>query len=348
MKIAVLPGDGIGPEITREAVKVLRAVEARFGHRFALTELPVGWAAIDQYGVALPDEVRDVCFQQDAIYLGAVGLPERDATLPQAQRPERAALLVLRADNYANLRPIWRPACMATAQWPEVDMLIIRELSSGLYMGGARGRREVNGVVEAFDTMHYSVPEIERVAHVAFRAARERRHGVCSIDKANILETSALWREVVTRLAAEYPDVTLRHQLVDSAAPVLIAKPKAFDVVLTENMFGDILSDLCGLLAGSLGMLPSASIGGKVGFYEPAHGSAPDIMGRDLANPVASILTVAMMLAFSFDLHAESRVIYDAVQAVLDAGYRTGDIMAEGCTQIGTTEFGDRVVAAMG
>jgi 3-isopropylmalate dehydrogenase len=345
MKIAILPGDGIGKEITAQAVKALHAVGEKFGHTFETTEMLVGWAAIDQYGEALPEEIYQTCLQQDAIYLGAVGLPERDNTLPMEKRPERAALLKLRGGNYANLRPIWRPECMATPARPAVDLLIVRELSSDIYMGGARGRREVDGVLEAYDTMRYSVPEIERIAHVAFQAARLRSKRVCSIDKANILMTSALWRETVERIAADYPDVTLRHQLVDSSAPALIERPQDFDVVLTPNLFGDILSDLCAVLAGSLGMLPSASIGGQPGFYEPAHGSAPDIAGKDMANPIAAILSMAMLLEFAFQLHAEGAAVRQAVLNILQGGYRTGDIMAAGCTKIGTTQFGDMVVA---
>ena len=211
-------------------------------------------------------------------------------------------------------------------------------------MGGARGRRETAGVVEAFDTMHYSVPEIRRIAHVAFQVARTRRGDVCSVDKANILATSALWREVVIEVAAGYPDVTLHHHLVDSVAPRLVTQSEIFDVLLTPNLFGDILSDLCGVLAGSLGMLPSAAIGGTVGFFEPAHGSAPDIAGRDLANPVAAILTMAMLLEHTRALHAEAQAIHEAVAAVLATGARTRDIMQEGCRPVGTVEFGDLVV----
>jgi 3-isopropylmalate dehydrogenase len=278
------------------------------------------------------------------VFLGAVGLPDRDRTLPQEERPERAALMKLRVGNYANLRPVWLPECMATDAKPGVDILMIRELNGGIYMGGDRGRREVDGVTEAFDTMRYSVPEIERIARIAFDASRRRRGELCSVDKANILASSALWRETVTRLAAEYTDVTVRHQLVDSAAPALVQRRSEFDVILTGNLFGDILSDLGGVLAGSLGMLPSASIGGPVGLFEPAHGSAPDIMGRDCANPIASILTMCMLLEFGLGLVGEARCVSESVLEVLQHGYRTGDIMSGECTLVGTGAFGDLVV----
>jgi 3-isopropylmalate dehydrogenase len=343
--IAIVAGDGIGPEVTAEAVKALHAVERRLGLEFHLAEMPVGWAAIDQYGEALPAWVREACAQSDAVFLGAVGLPERDAALPQDQRPERAVLLPLRAGNFANLRPVWRPPCMSDSVHPPVDMLIVRELTGGLYTGTPRGRREVDGHLEAFDTMRYSVPEIERVARVAFEAARQRRRQVCSVDKANMLASSALWRETVERLAAEYPDVELRHQLVDSAALLLVRAPQQFDVLLTENMFGDILSDLAGILAGSLGMLPSAAIGGAVPFFEPAHGTAPELRGRNVANPIATILAMAMMLDYALHLSEAADLIRRAVIRVLVDGFRTIDIMADGCARVGTSEFGDRVVA---
>ena len=346
MRIAVLPGDGIGREVTDQAVAALEAVGRRFGHRFTLNEYPVGWEAIDAHGKALPDFVRDACRNEhDAVFLGAVGLPDRDRTLPQEERPERAALLTLRVGNWANLRPVWLPPCMTPPGGKAVDILIIRELGGGIYMGQPRGRREVDGVVEAFDTMRYSVPEIERIVRLAFEASRNRRRQVLSVDKANILAAMALWREVVERLAGDYPDVTLKHQYVDSAAPLMVQKPETIDVLVTGNMFGDILSDLGGALVGSLGMLPSASIGGKVGLYEPAHGSAPDIMGQDLANPIASILTMGMLLEHSFGLVDEARAVHEAVQRVLEQGVRTGDIMAPGCTKVGCREFGQRVVA---
>ncbi|HUW82454.1 MAG TPA: 3-isopropylmalate dehydrogenase [Phycisphaerae bacterium] len=344
MKVAVLPGDGIGAEVTNQAVKALRAVGRRLGLAFETTEMPVGWSAIDECGQALPPFVREACRQHDAIFLGAVGLPDRDRTLPQEQRPERAALLALREGNFANLRPIWLPPCMAQPGHPAADMLIFRELNAGIYMGGDRGRRQTDGIVEAFDTMRYSVPEIERIAHLAFQAAMERRKQLCSIDKANILATSALWRETVETVSTQYPEVSVRHHLVDSAAPAMIQHPEQFDVLLTENLFGDILSDLGGVLAGSLGMLPTASIGGDVGLFEPAHGSAPDIMGRDIANPIAAILTMAMLLEYGLDLGPAAHAVRRGVLAVLEAGSRTVDIMADGCTQVGTTQFGDLVV----
>jgi len=347
MRIAVLPGDGVGPDVTNQAVKALRAVERRFGHSFELETMPVGWAAIDECGTPLPDTVLQACRQSDAIFLGAVGLPERDRTLPHEDRPERAALLALREGNYANLRPVWLPECMAGPGRPPVDILIYRELTGGIYMGGARGRRTVDGVLEAFDTMRYSVPEIERIAHMAFRAARERSGRLCSVDKANILATSVLWREIVERVAAEYPGVSLHHQLADSATMRLIQKPQDFDVIVTGNLFGDILSDLCGVLVGSLGMLPSASIGAEVGLFEPIHGTAPDIMGQDVANPVAAILSMGMLLGYGLGLEAQAAAIRGAVLRVLEQGYRTADVMSAGCKQVGTVQFGDLVAEAV-
>ncbi len=343
MRIAILPGDGIGKEISDQAVKVLMAVGSKFGHTFTTTELPVGWAAIDAHGEALPQFVREECLQHDAIFLGAVGLPDRDETLPQEERPERAALLTLREGNFANLRPIWLPPCMAAEGVHPVDILIFRELNSGIYMGGQRGRRQVNGETQAFDTMQYTVSEVDRIADLAFKASLERRKSVCSIDKANILATSLLWRETVNEVAKRYPDVTLKHQLVDSACPILIKRPEDFDVIVTGNLFGDIISDLCGVLAGSLGMLPTACIGGKVGLFEPAHGSAPDIMGKDLANPIASILTIEMLLEFGLGLPTEASAVRTAALKVIDDGYRTIDIMADGCTQVGCEKMGDLV-----
>ncbi len=339
--IAVLPGDGIGPEIASAALAVLRAVEDRFSHRFTVNEMPIGWAAIDKYDHPLPEEIHQHCRAADAIWLGAMGLPGRDETLPQDKRPERAALLPLREGNFANLRPIWLPPCMARPGHPTVDILIVRELNGGIYTGQPRGREEVDGETRAFDTMDYTVSEIRRIAEVAFDAAGERRKQVCSVDKANILSTSALWRETVIDFATDYPDIELRHQLVDSAAPAMVQRPQDFDVMLTGNMFGDILSDLGGALVGSLGMLPSASIGGKVGLFEPAHGSAPDIAGKDVVNPIASILTMGMLLEFALGLHAEADAIRAAVLHVLESGYRTADIMDEVHQQVGCARFAD-------
>ena len=344
MRVAVLAGDGIGLEVTRQAVKALQSVSKRHGMSIDLEQLPVGWCAIDEYGQALPPVTQETCRNVDAIYLGAVGLPDRDQTLPQEQRPERAALLALRAGNFANLRPIWCPQCMAEDGLRPVDILIVRELTGGLYTGTPRGRREANGVVEAYDTMRYSTAEIKRVADLAFEAARSRRKQVCSIDKANILSTSALWRETVEQLARTYPDVVLRHQLVDSAAPLLIGRPQEFDVVLTGNLFGDILSDLCGTLAGSLGMLPSACVGAEIGLFEPAHGSAPDIAGTDKANPIGAVLTMAMLLEFGLGRSTEAADVHSAVERVLQKGYRTADIMAAGRKLVGTEQLGDLIV----
>jgi 3-isopropylmalate dehydrogenase len=346
-RIALLPGDGIGQEITDQGVKALQAVGKRFGHRFETQEFPVGWKAIDAYGQALPDDIRQACATFDAVFLGAVGLPDRDETLPQEQRPERAVLLPLREGNYANLRPVWQPEFMAPAGTKAVDILIVRELNGGIYTGQPRGRREVEGVDEAFDTMRYSRPEIERIAVLAFESAMHRGKKVCSVDKANILASSALWREVVTDVGRRYPRIELRHQLVDSAAPQLVQHSEELDVLVTGNMFGDILSDLAGVLAGSLGMLPSACVGGKVGLFEPAHGSAPDIAGRDLANPVASILTMGMLLEHAFAMHTEAEALRNAVLSVLEKGRRTVDIMSEGMRQVGCSEMGDLIAEAI-
>jgi 3-isopropylmalate dehydrogenase len=342
-RIALLPGDGIGQEITDEAVKSLRAVGRRFGHTFETVEYPVGWKAIDAYGQALPPQIRDACRDCEAIFLGAVGLPGRDETLPQEQRPERAVLLPLREGNYANLRPVWQPECMAGPGGKVVDILIVRELNGGIYTGEPRGRRQVDGQDEAFDTMRYSRGEIERIVVLAFEAALHRGKRLCSVDKANILASSALWRETVEGVRDRYPEVELRHQLVDSAAPQLIQQSQAFDVLVTGNMFGDILSDLAGVLAGSLGMIPSACVGGQVGLFEPAHGSAPDIMGKDLANPIASILTMGMLLEHALDMHDEALAIRQAVLDVLESGYRTADIMSEGARQVGCRRMGDLI-----
>ncbi|MFP4354117.1 MAG: 3-isopropylmalate dehydrogenase [Phycisphaerae bacterium] len=347
MRIAILPGDGIGREVTDQAVKALEAAGRKFGHSFDLQEFPVGWAAIDEHGKALPDFVHQACRQRDAVFLGAVGLPDRDPTLPQAERPERAALLTLRVGNWANLRPVWLPPCMTPAGGKVVDILIIRELGGGIYTSEPRGREEKEGVPSAFDTLRYSVPEIRRIGKLAYEASRHRRKMVCSVDKANVLSSMALWRETMEELSKEFPDVQTRHQYVDSAAPLMVQKPDSLDVLVTGNMFGDILSDLGGALVGSLGMLPSACIGGPMGLYEPAHGSAPDIMGQDKANPIASILSIGMMLQHTFSLHEEARAIHDAVEAVLIDGFRTIDIASDNCKTIGCSEFGDRVVAKL-
>ena len=349
-RIAVLPGDGIGREVTAEAVKVLQAVGRRYHHRFNLDEGLIGGAAIDATGEPLPAATLALCRSASAVLLGAVGDPRYDD--PQAPvRPEQALLGLRQALSlFANLRPVWAHPALAAASplRPDlvagVDLIVVRELTGGLYFGQPR----VEGIERAVDTMVYTRPEVERIAHVAFRLARRRRGLVTSVDKANVLATSRLWRTAVTAVAQDYPDVTLDHLLVDAATMHLIKRPRTFDVVLTENMFGDILSDETSVLAGSMGLLPSASLAdGRFGLYEPIHGSAPDIAGRGVANPLASILSAAMLLRHSLDLHAEARAVEESVARVLDAGHRTADIAAAGEPVVTTAAMGDLVVQAL-
>lgn len=352
--IATLPGDGIGTEVVDQAVAVLQAVARRHGHSFSFPRALIGGAAIDAVGTALPPETLDLCRRSDAVLFGAVGGPKWDD--PSAQvRPEQGLLGLRKGlDLFANLRPVRVSPVLADASTlkPEVisgvDLVVVRELTGGLYFG-ERGRRSVDGQEQAYDTMVYSVPEIERVSHVAFRLARQRRGLVTSVDKANVLECSRLWRQVVTRVAAEYPDVTLEHQLVDSCAMLLVRNPTHFDVILTENMFGDILTDEAAQLAGSIGMLPSASLGaGTRGLYEPIHGSAPSIAGQDVANPLATILSAAMLLRHSLGLAQEAAEVEAAVASVLERGYRSADLVRPGETAIGTRAMGTRVIEALG
>lgn len=346
-RIVCLKGDGIGPEIVAEAEKALRAAGERFGFALELTDALIGGAAIEETGSPLPPETVAQCKAADAVLLGAVGGPKWDA-LPGDRRPEKGLLGIRSALSlFANLRPavIYPPLKDACPLRPEIvgdglDLLVVRELTGGIYFG-QRGRGEQDGVVSAFDTERYSVPEIERIARVAFDAARGRRKKVTSVDKANVLESSRLWRETVTRIAADYPDVELTHMYVDNAAMQLVRAPRQFDVLLTSNMFGDILSDEASQIAGSIGMLASASLGdGKPGLFEPIHGSAPDIAGQDKANPIATILSVAMMLRYSFHLADEANAVEQAVDAVLAEGYRTADIAKAGEKAIGTLEMG--------
>ncbi len=351
--IAVLPGDGIGEEVIGEGLKVLRRVEERFGVRFDTREGRLGWAAIDATGTALPAETVTLCRESDAIYFGAVGDPSRDATLPPRERPEPVALLGLRKGLFANLRPVsLHPSLIgASPLKPEIlgegiDILIVRELTGGLYYGQPKGREPNGDGFRAVDTMVYTTAEIRRIAHVGFKAARGRKKKLCSVDKANILACSQLWREVVIEVGREYPDVELSHLYVDNCAMQLVRNPGAFDVIVTENTFGDILSDEASMLAGSMGMLPSACLGDgdATPFYEPIHGSAPDIAGRGIANPLAAILTAAMMLHHSFGLTEAADAIDGAVSQTLTDGYRTADIMQAGARQVTTSEMGDRVV----
>ena len=364
LTIAALAGDGIGPEVMREALKVLRAAEAKFGLHLNITEAPVGWAGIDAAGDALPAATLDLCRKSDAILFGSVGLPDRDPTIPKEKRPERAALLRLRKEFslFANLRPVRLPKELSHAcplrperQGDGLDLLVVRELTGGLYFGQPKKTEDIPGGQRAVDTMVYTSPEVERIAHVAFRTARLRRKKVTSIDKANVLENGILWREVVTRIAREYQHVALEHMFVDNAAMQLVLKPTQFDVVLCENLFGDILSDEAAALAGSLGMLPSASLGNTTGdrtfgLYEPAGGTAPDIAGKNLANPIAQILSAALMLRHSFRREDAAVAIESAVQRAISQGLRTGDIFNPAdptARRIGTREMGDAIAAAI-
>ncbi|MEK8033160.1 3-isopropylmalate dehydrogenase [Ideonella sp. DXS29W] len=355
MKIAILPGDGIGTEIVAEAVRVLQVLDLRF----EMEEAKVGGAAYEAHGHPLPDATLKLAQAADAVLFGAVGDWKYD-TLERSLRPEQAILgLRKHLGLFANFRPAicYEQLTHASSLKPELvaglDILIIRELTGDIYFGQPRGRRTAvdghfPGALEAFDTMRYSKPEIERIAHVAFQAARKRNKRVTSVDKANVLETFQLWKDVVTEVSAQYPDVALDHMYVDNAAMQLVKAPKKFDVVVTGNMFGDILSDEAAMLTGSIGMLPSASLNANnQGLYEPSHGSAPDIAGKGVANPLATILSAAMMLRFSLQQPEAADRIESAVRAVLASGYRTPDIWSEGTQKVGTREMGDAVVAAI-
>lgn len=353
-KILILPGDGIGPEIIAEAVKVLEVFRAQ-GETLELSFGHLGGAAYDAEGHPYPPSTQAAARAADAILLGAVGGPKYDK-LPRELRPERG-ILGIRKDLalFANLRPaLAYPELASVSSFkPEViaglDLLILRELTGDIYFGQPRGRRvNAAGHAEGFDTMHYSAPEVERIAHIAFAAARQRGKRVCSVDKENVLETSRLWREVVTQVGQHYADIELTHMYVDNAAMQLVKNPKQFDVMVTGNLFGDILSDQASMLAGSIGMLPSASLDqNNKGLYEPIHGSAPDIMGQDKANPLATILSVGLMFKYTFNRPGLSDRIDNAVKRVLGEGKRTGDIAQAGEKIIGTKEMGDAVVAAL-
>jgi len=354
MKIAVLPGDGIGPEIVGQAVRVLDALRGE-GLRIELEHAAIGGAGYDAAGDPLPAATLDLARQADAVLLGAVGGPKYDA-LPRAMRPEQGLLRIRKELGlFANLRPalLYPELAGASTLKPEVvaglDLMILRELTGDIYFGQPRGRRQTaTGEREAFDTMLYSESEIRRIAHVGFRTARKRARRLCSVDKANVLDTSMLWREVMLEVASEYQDVELSHMYVDNAAMQLVRAPRQFDVIVTGNMFGDILSDQASMLTGSIGMLPSASLDeNNKGLYEPIHGSAPDLAGKYVANPLATILSTAMMMRYTFSQEQAAARIETAVKRVLAQGVRTADIYEPGCTKVGTREMGDAVIAAL-
>ena len=355
MKIAVLPGDGIGPEIMREAVKVLNGL----GESFEFEEAPIGGAGYDASGDPLPDGTLALAKQADAILLGATGDWKYDK-LDRKLRPEQGMLRLRKELHFfANLRPafLYEDLIGASPLKPEIakglDVLLVRELNGDIYFGQPRGIHkapdgEFAGAREGFDTMRYSEPEVARIAHVAFRAAQKRRKKVCNVDKANVLETSQVWRDTVIRVSAEYPDIELSHMYVDNAAMQLVRAPASFDVIVTGNMFGDILSDEAAMLSGSIGMLGSAALDAKgKGLFEPSHGSAPDIAGKGIANPLAMVLSAAMMLRYSLDRPEQAARIEKAIRTVLRNGVRTGDIWQEGCRRVGTREMGDAVLRAL-
>lgn len=352
--VTLIPGDGIGPEIVREARKVLDRVAEKYGHRFTYKEVLMGGCSIDAYGVPLTEEALAAAKASDAVLLGAVGGRvgvDSWYELPPNKRPE-AGLLAIRKglELFANLRPAYlyselKGACPLKEEVADkgFDMIIVRELTGGLYFG-ERSTKEVNGVVTAVDTLKYDENEIRRIAIKAFEIAMKRNKHIISVDKANVLDTSRLWRKIVAEVAEDYPEVTVEDMLVDNCAMQLVKDPAQFDVVLTENMFGDILSDEASMITGSIGMLSSASLGaGKLGLYEPSHGAAPDIAGQDKANPIATVLSAAMMLRYSFDLDKEADVVEAAVKSVIADGYRTVDIMADGMKQVSTTQMGDLI-----
>ena len=357
-KIAMIPGDGIGPEIVAEAKKVLDRVCEKYSHKFSYTEVLLGGASIDAHGVPLTEEAIAQAKASDAVLMGSIGGDAKTSPwykLEPSKRPEAGLLAIRKALNlFANLRPAYlynelRDACPLRDEiiGDGFDMIIVRELTGGLYFG-ARKTTEENGVRTAVDTLSYNENEIRRIAIKAFEIARKRRNKVTSVDKANVLDSSRLWRSVVEDVAKDYPDVTLEHMLVDNCAMQLVRDPKQFDVILTENMFGDILSDEASMVTGSIGMLSSASLNEtKLGLYEPSHGSAPDIAGQNKANPIATILSAAMMLRYSLDLDKEADAVETAVQKVLTEGYRTGDIMSDGCKLVGTKEMGNLIADAI-
>ena len=351
--ITVIPGDGIGREVVAGGVKVLETISKKYGHQFTFTQVLAGGAALDAVGIPLPEETLTSCHASDAVLLGAVGGPKWDKNPPHL-KPEQALLGLRKSLGlYANIRPakIFSALIDASALKREVvegvDIVVVRELTGGIYFGTPRGIEMKNGEPVATNTLVYSESEIQRIAKSAFEIALKRRKKICSVDKANILETSQLWRKTVTAVAERYRDVELSHMYVDNCAMQLVRNPRQFDVIVTENMFGDILSDEAAMLTGSIGMLASASLGGKVALYEPVHGSAPDIAGQDKANPIATIASVAMMLRYSFNLQKEADDIESAIEKVLDNGYRTPDIVTENSKRIGTKEMAERLCSAI-
>ena len=349
--IAVIPGDGIGPEVVDESIKVLSKIGEKYNHNFEFEFLQAGGCAIDSLGTPLPEKTLEICKKSDAVLLGAVGGPKWDD--PNAKvRPEQA-LLGLRGglNLYCNLRPALLYKALKEASplkdtiiGDGIDICVVRELTGGIYFG-ERGRDVVDGVVSAYDTERYNIEEIERIVKIGFDTAMKRNKKLTSVDKANILESSRLWRSVVEKMSKEYPEVEVNHLYIDNASMQLVKDPRQFDVIVTSNMFGDILSDEASMITGSIGMLPSASLGkGTLGMYEPIHGSAPDIAGKGIANPLATILSTAMMLRYSFNLENEAKDIENAVVKVLEEGYRTGDIKSEGTILVGTKEMGALVV----
>ncbi len=357
--IALIPGDGIGPEIVREARKILDKVAEKYDHKFTYEELLMGGCSIDAYGTSLTDETLERAKASDSVLLGAVGGNvgnSRWYDIDPNDRPEAGLLKIRKGlELFANIRPAYlykelKDACPLRAEIADAgfDMVIMRELTGGLYFG-ARNTEIVDGVRKATDTLVYDEREIRRIAIKAFEIAMKRRKNLISVDKANVLDSSRLWRSVVNEVAKDYPEVTVTHMLVDNCAMQLVKDPGQFDVILTENMFGDILSDEASMVTGSIGMLSSASLGAtKLGLYEPSHGSAPDIAGQNIANPIATILSAAMMLRYSFDLDEEAAAVEHAVAKVLEDGYRTVDIMSEGCIQVGTVEMGDLIAERIG
>lgn len=352
-KIVVLPGDGIGVEVTQAAMEVLQSVARRFDLTVETQEFLVGGTCLDAYGVPITDEILTACARADAVFLGAVGGPKWD-DLPDDKRPEMALLKLRQAlELYTNLRPVkvFEALMNASTLKPEVvknaDILIVRELTGGIYFGQPKFTEAIGVEERAVDTMEYRTSEIQRIARVAFEAAKARQKKVISVDKANILATSQLWRKTVNQISQNYPEIMLEHMLVDNCAMQLLRNPGQFDVILTENMFGDILSDEASMITGSLGMLPSASLGSKVGLYEPVHGSAPDIAGQNLANPLAAIGSVALMFRYSFDMEDAAQLIERAIVSVLNAGFRSTDLSANGNKMLTTFEMGEEIINEM-